>query len=72
MKIATINTYGQTGLNPTKLLELEQFIEYHCLDLVCLQETNVSEHQIRNDITYKVFPLVPTRGKTLKVISFLI
>ena len=44
MKIATINTYGQTGLNPTKLLELEQFIEYHCLDLVCLQETNVSEH----------------------------
>ena len=43
MKLATINTYGQTGLNPTKLLELEQFIEYHCLDIVCLQETNVSE-----------------------------
>ena len=44
MKIATINLYGQTGMNPSKLLELEYFIECHKLDIVCLQETNISEN----------------------------
>ena len=41
MKVAYINTYGQTGLNNQKLLELEHFIEYNRLDIVCLQETDV-------------------------------
>ena len=43
MKIAFINTYGQSGLSNQKLLELENFIEYNRLDIVCLQETDVQE-----------------------------
>ena len=43
MKIAFINTYGQSGLSDQKLLELESFIEYNRLDIVCLQETDVKE-----------------------------
>ena len=44
MKIASINIYGQTGMKPAKLLELEYFIEFHRLDVVCLQETDVNEN----------------------------
>ena len=43
MKIAFINTYGQSGLSDQKLLELESFIENNRLDIVCLQETDVKE-----------------------------
>ena len=43
MKIAFINTYGQSGLSNQKLLELENFIEYNRLDIVCLQETDVQK-----------------------------
>ena len=55
MKIASINIYGQTGLNPTKLLEIEHFIEYHRLDVVCLQETNIS------DITFSECKMISKR-----------
>ena len=41
MKIASVNIYGQTGMTPTKLLELDNFIEFNRLDVVCLQETDV-------------------------------
>ena len=43
MKIAFINTYGQSGLSDQKLLEIESFIENNRLDIVCLQETDVRE-----------------------------
>ena len=39
MKVAFLNTYGQSGLSSQKLLELENFIEYNRLDIICLQET---------------------------------
>ena len=44
MKVAFINTYGQSGLSSQKLLELENFIEYNRLDIVCLQETDIQEN----------------------------
>ena len=44
MKIAYLNTYGQSGLSNQKLLELENFIELNRLDIVCLQETDIQEN----------------------------
>ena len=44
MKVAFLNTYGQSGLSNQKLLELENFIEYNRLDIVCLQETDIQEN----------------------------
>ena len=44
MKVAFINTYGQSGLSNQKLLELENFIEFNRLDIVCLQETDIQEN----------------------------
>ena len=44
MKVAYLNTYGQSGLSNQKLLELENFIEYNRLDIVCLQETDIQEN----------------------------
>ena len=44
MKVAFLNTYGQSGLSSQKLLELENFIEYNRLDIVCLQETDIQEN----------------------------
>ena len=43
LKVAFINMYGQSGLTQQKLLELENFIQKNKLDIVCLQETNISE-----------------------------
>ena len=44
MKVAFLNTYGQSGLSSQKLLELENFIECNRLDIVCLQETDIQEN----------------------------
>ena len=44
MKVSYINTYGQSGLSNQKLLELENFIEFHRIDIVCLQETDIQEN----------------------------
>ena len=44
MKVSFINTYGQSGLSNQKLLELENFIEFHRIDIVCLQETDIQEN----------------------------
>ena len=44
MKVAFLNTYGQSGLSSQKLLEMENFIEYNRLDIVCLQETDIQEN----------------------------
>ena len=44
MKVAFLNTYGQSGLSNQKLLELENFIEYNRLDIVCLQETDIQDY----------------------------
>ena len=41
-KIGYINIYGQTGFSSSKVLELENLINCHKLDVVCLQETEVS------------------------------
>ena len=44
MKVAFINTYGQSGLSSQKLFELENFLEYNRLDIVCLQETDIQDN----------------------------
>ena len=44
MKVAFLNTYGQSGLTSQKLIELENFIEHNRLDIVCLQETDIQEN----------------------------
>ena len=35
LKIGFINIYGQTGFSSSKVLELENVIEYNKLDVVC-------------------------------------
>ena len=49
MKVAFLNIYGQTGLSSQKLLELENFIEYNRLDIVCLRETNIFKKTLSLD-----------------------
>ena len=43
-KIGYINIYGQTGFSRSKVIELENVINCHKLDVVCLQETDVSQN----------------------------
>ena len=43
-KIGYINIYGQTGFSRSKVIELESVINCHKLDVVCLQETDVSQN----------------------------
>ena len=35
--------YGQTGLPLKKIVELQDFIELHKIDVICLQETDIQE-----------------------------
>ena len=44
LKIGFINIYGQTGFSRSKVIELENVINCHKLDVVCLQETDVSQN----------------------------
>lgn len=44
IKVAFINVYGQSGLAYQKLLELENFIQKYKLEIVCLQETDISQN----------------------------
>ena len=64
MKIAYINTYGQSGLSNQKLLELENFIEYNRLDIVCLQETDVQEDTFSQCNILDRFELIINNNKS--------
>ena len=64
MKIAFINTYGQSGLSNQKLLELENFIEYNRLDIVCLQETDVQEETFLHCNILSRFELIINNNKS--------
>ena len=44
LKVGFINTYGQTRFSRSKVLELENFIEFNKLDVVCLQETDIDQN----------------------------
>ena len=44
LKIGFINVYGQTGFSSSKVLELENFIEFNKLNVVCLQETDINQN----------------------------
>ena len=43
IKIAFVNMYGQSGMPMKKIIELENFIELHRLDVLCLQETDIQK-----------------------------
>ena len=59
IKIAYINIYGQSGLTNRKLLELDNFIQKHCLQIVCLQETYVSDNTFDEcSYIYKNFQVI--------------
>ena len=65
MKIAFINIYGQSGLTYQKLFELENFIKVHSLDIVCLQETNISEDTFSEcNYIYKNYIVIPNNNKS--------
>ena len=64
MKIAYLNTYGQSGLPNQKLLELENFIELHRLDIVCLQETNIQENTFSGCNILSRFNLIVNNNKS--------
>ena len=44
IKIAFVNMYGQSGMPMKKIVELENFIELHRIDVLCLQETDIQEN----------------------------
>ena len=65
MKIAFINIYRQSGLTYQKLFELENFIKVHSLDIVCLQETNISEDTFSEcNYIYKNYNVIPNNNKS--------
>ena len=64
MKIAYLNTYGQSGLSNQKLLELENFIELNRLDIVCLQETNIQENTFCGCSILSRFNLITNNNKS--------
>ena len=58
-RIGYINIYGQTGFSSNKVLELESFINYHKLDVVCLQETEISQNTFSEcNILRKFSPII--------------
>ena len=65
IKVAFINVYGQTGLTHQKLFEIENFIQKHRLEIICLQETNVSEDTfLECNYIYKNFYITPNNNKS--------
>ena len=65
IKVAFINVYGQTGLTHQKLFEIENFIQKHRLEIICLQETNVSEDTfLECNYIYKNFYITPNNSKS--------
>ena len=49
-KIGYINIYGQTGFSSSKVLELENLINFHKLDVIFLQEIVSNDLSIDNII----------------------
>ena len=65
IKLAYINIYGQSGLTNQKLLELDNFIQKHRLEIVCLQETNISENTFDEcNYIYRNFQVIPNNNKS--------
>ena len=59
LKIGFINIYGQTGFSSSKVLELENFIEFNKLDVVCLQETDIDQNTFSEcNILRKFSPII--------------
>ena len=63
MKVAFINTYGQSGFTKGKVIELEEFVELNRLDIVCLQETHIEENTFSDSKIPEIFNIVTNNSK---------
>ena len=64
LKIGFINIYGRTGFRSNKVLELENFIDHHKLDVICLQETDIDQNTFSECNILRRFSLIINNSST--------
>ena len=64
LKIGFINIYGQTGFRSNKVLELDNFINHHKLDVICLQETDIDQNTFSECNILRRFSLIINNSST--------